>query len=69
MLSTLILFADEAANKTGEPGPIWQNPIFLMLIVFGLFYFIVLRPHRSQRRRLRSGHRGGRLSAALFARR
>ena len=55
MLSSLILFAQEAVKDgakkaTDEPGPLWQNPIFLLPVMFFLFYFIVLRPQQRRQR-------------------
>jgi preprotein translocase subunit YajC len=34
-----------AANADEQPqSSFWQNPMFMIMIIFGLFYFIMMRP-------------------------
>jgi preprotein translocase subunit YajC len=51
MLNSLILFADDVADKTGDKtqGEFWQNPMFLLMILMAVFFFVVVLP--GQRRR------------------
>jgi preprotein translocase subunit YajC len=54
MLSTFMLFAQvaqEEGKKAVEQPPFWQNPIILLPIMFGLFYFVVLRPQQRKQRK------------------
>ena len=48
MIATLLLFADEQQKQ--EPS-LWQNPIFLLPVLFFLFYFVVLLPQQRRQRR------------------
>jgi len=40
----------EAANITLQAQPQGGNPMFLLMIFFGIFYFMVLRPQNKARR-------------------
>ena len=50
MLTTLILFAQEEGKIATPEVPFWQNPIMLLPIMFGLLYFLVLRPQQKKQR-------------------
>ena len=39
-----LLAAEEAAQDT----PFWANPLFLMVIIFALMWFMFIRPQRKQ---------------------
>ncbi|HZZ81634.1 MAG TPA: preprotein translocase subunit YajC [Gemmataceae bacterium] len=54
MLYSLILFADDVAKQVGdkqEPGPIWTNPMFMIMILMAAFFFIVILPGQRRRQR------------------
>jgi preprotein translocase subunit YajC len=63
MLSTLMLFAqvaeEEGKKAAAEPMPFWQNPIILLPVMFGLFYFVVLRPQQRKQRKEQEDMMGG----------
>lgn len=51
MFEALILFADDQ-QKQAQPEPsLWQNPIFLLPVLFFLFYFVVLLPQQRKQKR------------------
>jgi preprotein translocase subunit YajC len=51
MLYSLILFAQDGAKDAAEKTPeeFWRNPMFLLMILMGVFFFVVILP--GQRRR------------------
>lgn len=55
MLHALILFAQEAvkkeAEKGGEPVGLFQNPMFLVLGLMILFFFVVILPAQRKQKR------------------
>jgi preprotein translocase subunit YajC len=54
MLHALILFAQEVkkeAEKGGEPTGIFQNPMFLVLGLMILFFFVVILPAQRKQKR------------------
>ncbi|MBP7951043.1 MAG: preprotein translocase subunit YajC [Verrucomicrobiales bacterium] len=48
-LTSLHILADGAAPAGGGAAPGGMNPLFLMIIMFGLMYFMLIRPQRKQR--------------------
>jgi preprotein translocase subunit YajC len=51
MLYALILFAQEKAAEKGEPPGIFQNPMFLVLGLMILFFFVVILPAQRKQKR------------------
>lgn len=58
MLAALILFAQDAA-KDATKGPespfggLFNNPLFPMILIFGAFYFLMIRPQQQREKKQR----------------
>jgi len=48
-LTSIFLLADGSAPAAESGSPGGMNPLFLMIIMFGLMYFMLIRPQRKQR--------------------
>ncbi|MDP2278072.1 MAG: preprotein translocase subunit YajC [Nitrospirota bacterium] len=52
MFSDIAWAAQEAGGQAaGQPGGIaafFQSPIFMMLLIFGIFYFLLIRPQQKK---------------------
>jgi preprotein translocase subunit YajC len=48
MLIAALLWAQDAAPKGENPASPLGNPMFLMIALFAMFYFIVIRPQQKK---------------------
>jgi len=50
----LIGMAQAAAGSSGGAGSILQNPLWMMLLIFAVFYFLVIRPQSKKAKELQN---------------
>ena len=45
-----VVYAQETAPGDGTSAPGFGNPIFFMMLIFGVFYFLLIRPNQKRER-------------------
>ena len=45
-----VVYAQDAANGEGTRTPGFGNPFFFMILIFGVFYFLLIRPNQKRER-------------------
>lgn len=51
-MTFLSILAEGAAPAGGAGGGLGMNPIFFILIMFALMYFMIIRPQRNQQKKM-----------------
>lgn len=49
-----VVYAQEAAPGGGASSPGFGNPLFFMMLIFGIFYFLMIRPNQKRERERRA---------------
>ena len=52
LISATPAYAQEQAQGGGgqEPVPFFANPLFMMIIIFGIIYFLIMRPQQKKQK-------------------
>lgn len=50
MWKETVVYAQETAPGEGGSAPGFGNPIFFMMLIFGVFYFLLIRPNQKKER-------------------
>ena len=50
MWKETIVYAQEAAPGEGASSSMFGNPIFFVMLIFGVFYFLLIRPNQKRER-------------------
>ena len=48
-----VVYAQESAPEGGGSSSLFGNPLFFMMMVFGIFYFLLIRPNQKRERERR----------------
>ena len=49
-----VVYAQESGSEGGGSSPGFGNPLFFMMMIFGIFYFLLIRPNQKRERERRS---------------
>lgn len=50
MWKETIVYAQESASGEGGSSTLFGNPFFFMILIFGVFYFLLIRPNQKRDR-------------------
>ena len=50
MWKETVVYAQETGSGEGGSAPGFGNPIFFMMLIFGVFYFLLIRPNQKRER-------------------
>ena len=50
MWKETIVYAQETAPGEGASSSMFGNPIFFVMLIFGVFYFLLIRPNQKRER-------------------